>query len=134
MATSPIFASTPKTWAGTVPATADTSLTAPANQTTIVTAGASGTMITRIRLTLLGSITGTVTQVNLFLYDGATYHLYEQCVISARSVSSTTSEPSNLFDKYYTDLNIQTGWSLRATVTTAAGQSLVKVIAHGADY
>lgn len=133
MAASPTFAATPKSWAGTVPATLDTSTTAPANQTTIVTAGASGTMINRIRITILASITAA-TQVNLFLYDGATYHLYEQIVVSNRTVSSTTSEPSNLFEKSYTDLTIQSGWSLRATVTTAAGQSNFKVIAHGGDF
>lgn len=133
MAVSPAFASTPKSWAVIVPATLDTSLTAPANVATVATAGASGSMITRIRLTILGTIS-TVTQVNLFLYDGSTYHLYEQSVVLGQTVSSTTSSPSNTYDKYYTDLVLQNGWSLRATVTTASGQSLIKVMAHGGDF
>jgi hypothetical protein len=133
MAAAPIFAATPRAWAGTVPATLDTSLTAPVNVTTVVPSATSGVMINQIRITILASITAA-TQVNLFLYDGSTNHLFEQIVVSNRTVSTTTSEPSNLFDRYYTNLVLQTGWTLRATVTTAAGQSNFKVIALGGEF
>lgn len=131
MATDPIFAATPKAWAGIAPATADTSLTAPTNVTTVVTAGSSGTKIEQLRCNQLATTSAT-SIVNVFLYDGSTYHLFDFFSMATATLS-TTSEVTPT-DKFYQNLVLQSGWSLRITVTTAGAQSNFKVLAFGADF
>ena len=134
MATAPTFAATPKAWAGTVPATLDTSNTAPTNVTTIVTAGASGSKIEEIRIVQVASTT-TSGVLNIFLYDGSTYHLVEPVNIQAITLSTTVANPSDqIFQGYYNNLVIPSGWSIRVSVTVAAFQSAFKVIAFGGDF
>jgi hypothetical protein len=127
----PIFVALPKAWAVIVPATLDTSLTAPSNTATLLTAGSNGSKVDRIRLAQLIT-TATVTIVNLFLYDGSTYHLFDFFSIPS-AVLSTTVEVIPT-DKYYDDLVLATSWSLRCTVTTAAAQSAFKLTVLGGDF
>lgn len=131
MATDPIFASTVNNGAGLVPATLDTSLTAPTNTTTVFTAGASGSKVEQLRLTQILT-TASTTVVNVFLYSGATYYLFDQFTTAATTLS-TTSEPSPV-DRYYTNLVLKTGWTVRCTVTTSAGQSAFVLQAFGGDF
>jgi hypothetical protein len=131
MATLPTYAATPVAWAGLVPATLDTSLTAPTNVTTLGTAGTSGTKIEEIVCQGVGTtVTGIV---NVFLHDGSTYHLYDQFFISPFTSSTTTL--AYRFTKYYTNLVLPTSaWSLRVTNTIAGNQSLLKLTAIGASF
>ena len=55
-----------------VSATLDLSLTAPTNITTIVTAASTGTKIDHLRVQGVGTTVAGV--LNVFLFDGATYH------------------------------------------------------------
>lgn len=131
MSTSPSFFGTAvNRGAVIVPATLDTSLTAPTNTATIATAGASGTKIEQIRIMQLATTSGTVI-LNLFIFDGATYHLFDSVVFSAFTISATaTASP---VDRYYTNLFLKSGDTLRCTVTTATGQSAYKVHSFGGD-
>lgn len=134
MATAPTFAATPKAWAGTVPATLDTSNTAPTNVTTIVTAGASGSKIEEIRIVQVASTTGSGI-LNIFLYDGSTYHLFEPVSTPAVTLSTTVPNPADqIFIGNYSNLVIPSGWSLRVAVTVATAQSAFKVLAFGGDF
>lgn len=134
MATAPTFAATPKAWAVTVPATLDTSNTAPTNTATLVTAGASGSKIEEIRIVQVASTTGSGI-VNIFLYDGSTHHLFETVSIPAITLSTTVSNPSDqIFIGNYSNLVIPSGWSIRVTVTLATFQSAFKVLAFGGDF
>lgn len=134
--TQPIFASTPKTWAGTAPATLDTSLTAPANITTLVTAGANGTKIEQITINYVASTTASCV-INIFNYDGSTYHLFDSFIMNSGTVA-TNNMPNPTFAnngiRYYKNWVIQTGWSVRFSVTVATGQSAFKVTAQGGDF
>lgn len=131
MAASPAFAATPKVGAGIVPATLDTSLTAPANVTTIFTGGTNGSKVEEI--VLQGIATTVAGIVNLFMHDGTTYHLIDQFLITAVT-SSTTAVAFRLNRLYQNLLLPSTSHSLRVTCTIAGLQSTIKVAAYGADY
>src|SRR5437868_14618159 len=131
MSSAPSFASTPKAWGVTTAATLDTSKTAPTNTATLVTGGANGSKVEQVRCMQLAT-TNAVVLVNLFLYDGTTYHFFDFFEMWAGLIDTTHEvKPQDLF---YDDLEIPNGWSLRATVTTAEGQSNFKLTAWGGDY
>jgi hypothetical protein len=134
MAADPIFAATVNSAAGLAPATADTSLTAPSGAghiTTVFTAGSSGSKVEQIRLMQVAT-TASTTIVNVFLYDGSTYWLFDQFTTVATTLS-TTSEPAPV-DKFYANLVLKTGWSVRITVTTSAAQAAFVCSIFGADF
>lgn len=133
-ATQPVFASTPKAWGVIVPATLDTSLTAPSNTATLVTAGSNGSKIEWITFNLLATVTQTM--YNIFLYDGATYHLLRSITQVATTVSATTNQVpvEGQQSLHYDSLVIPSGWSVRVTTTNATGQSSAKFIATGGDF
>ena len=131
MCSAPIFFGTVRAiGAGIVPATADTSLTAPTNVTTILTAATAGTKIEQIRITQVAT-TSAAGLVNLFLYDGSTYHLFDQYAFSTLALSSSVRLTP--VDLYYANLILSSGWSLRASVSVSGGASAFKVLAFGGD-
>jgi hypothetical protein len=129
MAAAPAYAATPVAWCGLVPATADTSWTAPTNVTTLGSAGSNGTKITQVDVIPAGTVVAGL--VNVFLYDGSTYHLHESVVIAAYTSSTTAAPPKQSFT--YDNLVLPSGWSLRVTTTVSGNVSLVKVNASGAS-
>lgn len=130
MATAPAYAATPVLWAGLTPASADTSLTAPTNVTTLGTAGSSGSKITQIDV--IPTATVVAGLVNVFAYDGTTYHLVESVAITAGTVNTTTAPVKQTFT--YDNLVLPSNsWSLRVTSTVAGNTSIVEVNAYGAS-
>jgi hypothetical protein len=133
MSTSAQYASTPKFGSATL-TTADTSLTAPTTVGTIVSAGASGTRIDYIEIQ--GVATTTACLVNLFVYDGTNYILWQQVPVIA--ITSSTTVPAfvaNLSSNSNSNvmpLTLPTGYSLRATATVT--QTGVRVTAYGGDF
>jgi len=133
MSTSAQYASTPKVGIALL-TTADTSLTAPSTVGTVLTAGASGSRIDYIEI--MGVATTAAGLINLFIYDGTTYTLWQQIPVYAITTSTTTpSFTANLASNSNANimpLTLPTGYSLRATTTTT--QTGVKVIAYGGDF
>jgi len=133
MSTSAQYASTPKVGSANL-TTADTSLTAPTTVGTILTAGASGTRIDYIEVQ--GVATTVAGLVNLFIFDGTTYFLWQQVPVIA--ITSSTTVPAfaaNLSSNSNSNvmpLTLPTGYSLRAT--TSVAQTGVRVIAYGGDF
>jgi hypothetical protein len=133
MATTAQYAATPRIGSATL-TTADTSLTAPTTVGTILTAGSSGTRIDYIEI--VGVATTTACIVNLFIYDGTNYILWQQVPVTA--ITSSTTAPT--FAAYLSSngnsnimpLTLPTGYSLRATVTVT--QTGVRVTAYGGDF
>ena len=133
MSTSAQYASTPKFGSATL-TTADTSLTAPTTVGTIVTAGSSGTRIDYIDIQ--GVATTIAGLVNLFIYDGTNYILWNQVPVIA--VTSSTTAPA--FAAYLSSngnanimpLTLPTGYSLRAA--TSVSQTGIRVTAYGGDF
>ena len=131
MSAAPIFFGTVRAiGAGTVPSTDDGSLTAPSNTTTILTAASGGTKIEQIRITQVAT-TSSAGLVNLFLYDGSTYHLFDQYAFSTLALSSSVRLTP--VDLYYANLILSSGWSLRASVSVPGGVGAFKILAFGGD-
>ena len=128
MASTPAFASTPKASAVVLAATADTSRTAPSTVGTVFTAGASGSRIDEVWITGVGSST-TANQVRLFLYNGSTYYLLREVLISAITPSASVSAFTTTV--VFNNLVLPTGWSLRATTNNAESYA---VTALGGDF
>lgn len=133
MATAAQYAATPKVGSALL-TTADTSLTAPTTVGTVFTAGSSGSRIDYIDIQ--GVATTTASIVNLFIYDGTTYFLWQQVPVVAVT-SSTTAVAFNANLSSNSNANVMplcipTGYSLRATVTVT--QSGIRVIAYGGDF
>lgn len=135
MATDPAFASTINNGAALL-GSAETDLIAPAQTSTILTAGASGTKIEEIvvQAAKTGTLVATTVAglVYLFLYDGSTYRLYDTIAITAITPSSTTA-PFRLA-RPYMNLWLKSGWSLRASQSIAGNASVLEVHAFGGDY
>lgn len=133
MSTSAQYASTPKFGSATL-TTADTSLTAPTTVGTIVSAGASGTRIDYIDIQ--GVATTVAGLINLFVYDGTTYVLWQQVPVIA--ITSSTTAPafsavlSSNSNANIMPLTLPTGYSLRAAASVA--QTGVRVTAYGGDF
>lgn len=133
MSTSAQYASTPKFGSATL-TTADTSLTAPTTVGTIVTAGASGTRIDYIDIQ--GVATTVAGLINLFVFDGTNYILWNQVpvqvVTSSTTVPAFTAVLSSNNNSNIMPLTLPTGYSLRAAASVA--QTGVRVTAYGGDF
>lgn len=129
MSATPAFASTLNVGSGLTPATLDTSLTAPTNVTTIFTAGSSGSVIHEIVIQGVGTTVAGV--LNIFRYDGSTYHLVDQVLISA--VTSSTTAVAFRARRQYENLFLKNGETLRVSQTVSGNQSMLKVTAFGGD-
>lgn len=126
MASSPAYAATPNNGAALL-TSLESSYTAPTTTQTLLTAGASGTRLNRI--VAKGVATTVAGKVLLFLYDGTTYHLFDELDITAVTLSTTVD--AFRIERAYQDLVLKTGWSLRAALSVA--QTGVKVMAFGGD-
>lgn len=136
MATDPAFAATPHAGSAVTNATADTSLTAPTNFATVFTAGTNGSKIEQIRAVQILT-TAAAGILNYFLYDGTTYHLFDQYPYPISTVSTTAAVVP--IDIAYNNLVMATGWSLRVTNTVlsntgATSSATHNIIALGGDF
>jgi hypothetical protein len=115
---------------GNVPATLDTSLTAPTNVTTLGSAGANGTQVNEIVAQAVGTTVAGV--LNIFAYDGSAYHLVDQLIVPAQT--SSTTAPAWRASRSYFNFILPSGWSLRIAQTLAGNQSMIMVTAFGGDF
>ena len=133
MSTAAQYASTPRVGSALL-TTADTSLTAPTTVGTVFTAGSSGSRIDYIDIQ--GVATTSAGLINLFIYDGTTYFLWQQVPVVAVTSSTTapafTANLSSNSNANVMPLCIPTGYSLRAT--TSVAQTGIRVIAYGGDF
>ena len=133
MATSAQYAATPKVGSALL-TTADTSLTAPTTVGTVLSAGSNGTRIDYIDIQ--GVATTVAGNINLFIYDGSTYILWNQ--VNVIAVTSSTTSPawqatlSSNGNANLMPLTLPTGYSLRAT--TSVSQTGIRVTAYGGDF
>jgi hypothetical protein len=127
------YASTPRFGSATL-TTADTSLTAPTTVGTILAAGSSGTRIDYIDIQ--GVATTVAGLINLFVFDGTNYILWQQVPVIAITSSTTAVAFSALLSSNgnanFMPLTLPTGYSLRATTTVA--QTGIRVTAYGGDF
>jgi hypothetical protein len=133
MATSAQYAATPKVGSALL-TTADTSLTAPTTVGTVLSAGANGTRIDYIDIQ--GVATTVAGNINLFIFDGTNYILWNQ--VNVVAVTSSNTSPawqatlSSNGNANLMPLTLPTGYSLRAT--TSVAQTGIRVTAYGGDF
>jgi len=126
MATTPNFASTPRCSSVSI-STADTSRTAPTNVGTLFTAGSNGSRIDEINITAAGASTANV--VRIFIYNGTTYFLLQEILITAITPSASVASFSTAIT--FNSLVIPSGSSVRVTTNNA---DTYHVTAFGGDF
>ena len=128
MATSPSFASTPKTAIAQV-STANTARDGTGTIATVYTAGSSGSVVYKVRVIATGTTTANV--VRLFINDGTNTRLLEELMVPAL----TPSTSNHVFATEVTfpvtaPVFLPSGYSLRASTNNA---ETYNVFAFGAD-
>jgi hypothetical protein len=100
----------------------------------VLTAGASGTLISEIIVeAVTTSLTPTTVAglIYVFLFDGATYHLFD-CLTVLAVTASATLAPFRT-SKNYSE-SIPTGWSVRVSNSIAGNNGLLKVVCLGGNF
>jgi hypothetical protein len=129
MAASPAFISTPRIGRCSL-STANTATDGTGTITDLITGVAAGTRV--LSINVQGTATTVAALVNIFLYDGTNYDLFDQFTISA-TTGSTTVKGYRLVTAY-TDLVLPTAsWKLGATISVAPSSGTVRVAAFGGD-
>lgn len=131
MATDPQFATTVNLGATLVPATNDASFTAPTHVATLLTGGTNGSKIEEIRAFGVG--TTVAGRLNLFAYNGTTYYLVDEYLVTAVTPSATQEVYNNVVT--YQNLVLPNNtWTLVVTVMEAGNESLISVSAFGGNF
>lgn len=120
------FAQTPKTaYAVTTAATVIGTADAPTNTQLLLTAGADGTILTRLMAMPRATVTATRVELYLSKDGGTTLRLVDSEVMAAYTLAVTTAIPETQFANYNetTPLRLEAGDKLyvAASVALAAG-------------
>lgn len=129
MAADPSFAATPHIGAVAV-STANTGRDGTGTIATVFTAPATGSKIYEVVVQATGNPADSV--ILLFLHDGSTYFLFDEIDIGDPAAASATVSGYR-FSREYRNLDLPSGWSLRAAITVALTAGVVNVIALGGD-
>lgn len=129
MAASPAFISAPRIGRCSL-STANTATDGTGTITDLITGVAAGTRV--LSINVQGTATTVAALVNIFLYDGTNYDLFDQFTISATTGSNTVK--GYRLVTAYTDLVLPTAtWKLGATISVAPTTGTVRVSAFGGD-
>lgn len=129
MAASPAFVSAPRIGRCSL-STANTATDGTGTITDLITGVAAGTRV--LSINVQGTATTVAALVNLFLWDGTQWDLFDQITISA-TTGSTTVKGYRLVTAY-TDLVLPSAsHKLGATITVAPTTGSVRVAAFGGD-
>lgn len=129
MAASPSFISTPRIGRVSLSAV-NTATDGTGTINDLITGVSAGTRI--LSINVQGTATTVASLVNIFLWDGTQWDLFDQITISA-TTGSTTAKGYRLVTAY-TDLVLPSAsWKLGATLTVAPTSGTVRVAAFGGD-
>lgn len=129
MATAPAFISTPRIGRCSL-STANTATDGTGTITDLITGVAAGTRV--LSINVQGTATTVAALVNIFLYDGTQWDLFDQITISATTGSNTTK--GYRLVTAYADLVLPSAsHKLGATITVAPTSGTVRVAAFGGD-
>ncbi len=129
MAASPAFISTPRIGRLSL-STANTATDGTGTINDLIVGVSAGTRI--LSVNVQGTATTVAALVNLFLYDGTQWDLFDQITISA-TTGSNTAKAYRLVTAY-TDLVLPSAsHKLGATITVAPTSGTVRVAAFGGD-
>lgn len=129
MAANPAFVSTPRIGRCSL-STANTATDGTGTITDLIVGVAAGTRV--LSINVQGTATTVASLVNLFLWDGTQWDLFDQITISA-TTGSNTAKAYRLVTAY-TDLVLPSAsHKLGATITVAPTTGTVRVAAFGGD-
>jgi hypothetical protein len=129
MAASPAFISTPRIGRCSL-STANTATDGTGTITDLITGVAAGTRV--LSINVQGTATTVAALVNIFLWDGTQWDLFDQVTITATTGSNTVK--GYRLVTAYTDLVLPTAsWKLGATISVAPSTGTVRVAAFGGD-
>jgi hypothetical protein len=129
MAASPAFISVPRIGRCSL-STANTATDGTGTITDLITGVAAGTRV--LSINVQGTVQTVASLVNIFLFDGTNWDLFDQVTITA-TTGSTTVKGYRLVTAY-TDLVLPTAsWKLGATLTVVPTSGTVRVSAFGGD-
>lgn len=127
MASAPIFVGVPKTWQAALSA-ANTNRDGSGTLVSVLSAGASGSRIDRLRVVASGTTTAGV--IRYYVNDGTNKYLIKERLVTAITPSATVQ----VFEdevSFGDGLVLPTGWSLMAAPHNAEN---FKVFAQGGDF
>jgi len=130
MATTPAFAATPRIGAVSV-VTANTNRDGTGTIATCFTAGSSGSKIEEVVFKATADPADSV--VVMYLYDGATYYIFDEVDLGNPAAGSTTVAAYR-DRRVYDNLVLPSGWSLRGSITVALTAGSIMMIALGGDF
>ena len=129
MAASPAFISTPRIGRCSL-STANTATDGTGTITDLITGVAAGTRV--LSINVQGTATVVAALVNIFLWDGTQWDLFDQVTITATTGSNTVK--GYRLVTAYTDLVLpSTSYKLGATISVAPTTGTVRVAAFGGD-
>ena len=129
MATAPSFISTPRIGRASLQ-TANTATDGTGTITDLIVGATAGTRITSINIQ--ATATTVAALVNIFLYDGTNWDLYDQVTVAAVTGSNTVKATKVVTS--YTDLVLPNAtYKLGVTLTVQPTTGTVRVSAFGGD-
>ena len=129
MAASPAFISTPRIGRVSL-STANTATDGTGTINDLITGVSAGTRV--LSINVQGTATTVAALVNIFLWDGTQWDLFDQITISA-TTGSNTAKAYRLVTAY-TDLVLPSAsYKLGATITVQPTSGTVRVTAFGGD-
>lgn len=130
MAAAPVFVATPRLGFAAVSA-ANTNRDGTGTIVDALTGVAAGTRIDRVVLHTTGDPADSI--VTMFLFDGATYRLYDEFDLGNPAAASTTV-PGFHTERVYSDLILPgASWKVAFAITVALTAGVMDVFVHGGD-
>ena len=121
MASTSNYASTPNIGSANITAALGGTRATPTGASTLITSGASGSVITRAIIqnnqpVASGAPSGNVAR--FYLHNGATYFLIKEFGFTATDAQAGAASPE--FEVPFNDLVVPTGWTLQAGISVRA--------------
>ena len=126
MAANPAFATTPRLAVAALSA-ANTNRDGTGTIVTLITGVAAGTRIAEV--VVQAAVTTTAGMVRLYLYDGATYSLFDEVSVAA-ATASASGKATRVLTAYNNLILPSSSWSI---VCSTHNAEAIKVTAMGAD-
>lgn len=121
MASTSQYASTPNIGSANITAALGGTRATPTGASTLITAGASGSIIFRAIIQNnqpVGSGAPSANVARFYLHNGSTYYLVKEYGFTATDAAAGTA--STPFEVPFNDLVVPTGWTLQAGISVRA--------------
>lgn len=123
MASTSNYAATPKVGSANITAALGGTRTTPTGTSTLFTAGAGGSLVTRAIVQLIGDTGGAAANnvAAFYLFDGATHYLFQEIELAWNAFGAPSgSNQAERVEIPFNDLVLPSGWSVRAGIRVRA--------------